>query len=202
MLRLDIQEVFMAVRRVCKYGEAILKKKLKEVDYAAMKDRLPRLIADMFDTMFRGNGAGLAASQIGVDARVVVIQVPDSDRKGKYIKLVMINPVILEEAGVMVEEEGCLSFPGFFATLKRAERVKVKCLNEHGEEIVFMASGFLAKAVQHEIDHLNGICFVDRLPLSVRLKNRDTLDKLKKVWAKIDERKSRRTYKTAINAEE
>ncbi len=177
----------MAIRRICKYGEKILEKKLKKVDFAAVKKDLPALIADMFETMEAAGGAGLAANQIGLDMRLVVIKIHREDEPA--ISIVLINPEMAEKSGSMYEEEGCLSFPGLFAKVRRSAKVKVRCLNEKGLPIEINAEGLFAKALQHELDHLDGISFVDRLPLLTRLKLKPTLMKLKTQWKKIDESK-------------
>ncbi|GAB4031048.1 MAG: peptide deformylase [Elusimicrobiota bacterium] len=177
----------MAIRRICKYGEKILQKKTQKVDYAKIKDSLASLLEDMFETMAAVKGAGLAANQIGLDMSLAVIRIEDEK---KDIKIVMINPVIVEQEGEMSEDEGCLSFPGLFAKIKRYARVKVRALNEKGLPVEIRGEGLLAKALQHEIDHLNGITFLDHLPLMTRLKLKPVLLKLKRQWKKIDESKT------------
>ncbi len=177
----------MAVRRICKYGEKILSKKTAKADYKAIKDKLPSILEDMFDTMRAVKGLGLAANQIGLDLNLAVLEVPDEK---KTVTLVIMNPVIVEKSGELYEDEGCLSFPGLFAKIKRYSSVTVRALNEKGLPIEIKGEGLLAKALQHEIDHLNGITFLDRLPLMTRLKLKPTLIKLKSRWKKIDETKS------------
>ncbi|HAT72169.1 MAG TPA: peptide deformylase [Elusimicrobia bacterium] len=179
----------MAIRRICKYGERILEKKTRKVDFSEIKKDLPVLIADMFDTMDAVGGAGLAANQIGVDLRLAVIKI---QREGEEpLSIVIINPEIVERSGSMNEEEGCLSFPGLFAKVKRAAKVKVRALNEKGLPIEINAEGLFARALQHELDHLDGIVFIDRLPLMSRLKLKPALMKLKPRWKKLDESKMR-----------
>ena len=177
----------MAIRRICKYGEKILCKKTKKVDYSALKKELPALLADMFETMDLVGGAGLAANQVGLDLRLAVIKI---HREGEEpLSIVIINPDIVEKSGSMYEEEGCLSFPGLFARIRRAAKVKVRAINEKGLPIEINAEGLFAKALQHEVDHLDGVTFVDRLPLLSRLKLKPALMKLRGQWKKVDETK-------------
>jgi len=178
----------MAVRRINKYGEPILKKKTKKVDFQSIKNEIPSILKDMYDTMYSVNGIGLAANQMGLDMQLSIINFKDKE-KNKDINLVIINPVIVFYDGEVVEEEGCLSFPGLFAKVKRYKDIAVNALNEKGFPIEVKASGLLSRALQHEIDHLNGITFIDRLPFTQRLRLKPTLLKLKKQWKKIDESK-------------
>ncbi|OGR52236.1 MAG: peptide deformylase [Elusimicrobia bacterium GWA2_62_23] len=179
----------MAIRRICKYGEKVLEKKTRKVDYAEVKKDLPALLADMFETMDAVGGAGLAANQIGLDLRLAVIKIQRENEEP--LSLVIINPELAEKSGSMYEDEGCLSFPGLFAKVRRAAKVKVRALNEKGLPIEINAEGLFAKALQHEMDHLDGITFVDRLPLLSRLKLKPALMKLKQQWKKLDESKMR-----------
>lgn len=177
----------MAIRRITKYGEKILAKKTKRVVFEELKKELPALLADMFETMDAVGGAGLAANQVGLDLRLAVIKIHREDEDP--LSIVIINPEMVEKSGSMYEDEGCLSFPGLFAKVRRAAKVKVRALNEKGLPIEINAEGLFAKALQHEMDHLDGVTFVDRLPLLTRLKLKPTLLKLKGQWKKIDERK-------------
>lgn len=177
----------MAIKRICKYGEKILAKKTRKVGFEDIKKDLPALLADMFETMDAVGGAGLAANQIGLDLRLAVIKIQREDEDP--LSIVIINPDMVEKSGSMYEDEGCLSFPGLFAKIRRAAKVKVRALNEKGLPIEINAEGLFAKALQHEIDHLDGVVFVDRLPLMSRLKLKPTLMKMKARWKKIDESK-------------
>jgi len=177
----------MAIRRITKYGEKILAKKTKRVVFDEIKKDLAVLLVDMFETMDAVGGAGLAANQVGLDLRLAVIKIHREDEDP--LSIVIINPEMVEKSGSMYEDEGCLSFPGLFAKVKRAAKVKVRALNEKGLPIEINAEGLFAKALQHEMDHLDGVTFVDRLPLLTRLKLKPTLLKLKAQWKKIDERK-------------
>ncbi|HAN04610.1 MAG TPA: peptide deformylase [Elusimicrobia bacterium] len=177
----------MAIRRITKYGEKILAKKTKRVVFDEIRKDLPGLLADMFETMDAVGGAGLAANQVGLDLRLAVIKIHREDEDP--LSIVIINPELVEKSGSMYEDEGCLSFPGLFAKVRRAAKVKVRALNEKGLPIEINAEGLFAKALQHEMDHLDGVTFVDRLPLLTRLKLKPTLLKLKAQWKKIDERR-------------
>jgi peptide deformylase len=127
-------------------------------------------------------GVGLAANQAGVPLRVAVIRIPP--KEGPGVQLVLVNPELVSGEGSQTGEEGCLSFPGLFLKIKRFRKVKVRSFNERGLPVEINAEGFLARALQHEIDHLDGVVFVDRLPLLRRLKLKPELARLKKQWAK------------------
>ncbi|NLK97496.1 peptide deformylase [Defluviitalea saccharophila] len=144
----------MALRQIRKDGDEILRKKSKEVK--EITPSILTLLDDMAETMYAADGVGLAAPQIGILKRIVVIDVGDG-----IIEL--INPEIIETDGEQVCAEGCLSIPGISGEVKRPERVKVKALNRHGEEIILEGEDLLAVAFCHEIDHLNGVLFTDKV---------------------------------------
>ncbi|MCI8361649.1 MAG: peptide deformylase [Clostridia bacterium] len=146
----------MAIRQIREEGDEILKKKSREVEQ--IDDRIKELLDDMVETMHKYNGVGLAAVQVGILKRVIVIDL--YDEKGP-IKL--INPVIIKEKGEQEVEEGCLSFPNKYAKMIRPAEVVVEALNENGEKIKIKAKDLLAQALSHEIDHLNGITFVEKM---------------------------------------
>ena len=143
----------MAIRQIRFDGDDILRKKCKEVK--EMTDRIRTLIDDMFDTMYEANGVGLAAPQVGILKRIVVI---DVDYGNPYV---LINPVIVERDGEQTGDEGCLSLPGKVATVTRPNHVICKCLNEDMEEVEIEGEGLLARAICHELDHLDGILYKD-----------------------------------------
>lgn len=178
----------MAVRRIVKYGERMLTIKTKKVNYPTMKDKIQPIIEDLHDTLSVVNGIGLSANQIGFDLRIALINYFDKE-KNKHYHFLMINPEIVSSEGEVVDEEGCLSFPGLFLKIKRAAKVEVRALNERGIPVVIKGEGLLARALQHEIDHLNGITIYDHLPFTSKLKLKPTLIKLKRQWKKIDESK-------------
>ena len=145
----------MAIRQIRFEGDEILRKKCKEVK--AMNDRTLELIDDMFETMYEANGVGLAAPQVGILKRIVVIDIDDGN------PLVLINPVIEEMDGEQIGEEGCLSLPGQCATVKRPNHVICRALNENMEEYVVEGTELLARAICHEVEHLDGILYIDRM---------------------------------------
>ena len=147
------------IRPILRYGEAPLHQ--PAVDVAAIDDELQRLVDDMIETMYAAPGVGLAATQIGVSRRVFVIDV--SLGRNAQDLIVMINPVFVERDGMQLEEEGCLSIPGFNATVVRPARAIVRGLDRTGAERTLEGQGLLARAFQHEMDHLDGTVFVDRL---------------------------------------
>jgi len=146
----------MAIRQIREDGDEILRKKSKEVE--EVNDKIRQILDDMEETMHKYNGVGLAAPQIGLLKRLVVIDLYDD--KGT-IKLV--NPEIIKEKGTQEVEEGCLSFPNKYGKIIRPAEVTVKALDENGKQIKISAKGLLAQALSHEIDHLNGILFVDKV---------------------------------------
>lgn len=152
----------MAVREILTSEHAVLRqkaKKVKRVDAAVQK-----LVDDMLETMRAANGLGLAAPQIGVGLRVLVIEIPeDKDDPHSGEQHVLINPELVEEQGEQLGEEGCLSIPGYVGMVRRAMKVTVKGLDRKGKEIRVQGTELLARALQHEIDHLDGILFTDRL---------------------------------------
>lgn len=144
----------MAIRQIRYSNDPILRKISREV--IEVNDRIRILLEDMVDTMYENDGVGLAAPQVGVLRKVVVIDIGEG-----IIKL--INPEIIEREGENVDIEGCLSVPNRIGKVKRPERVKVRYLDEQGEEKIIEGTGLLAKAFCHEIDHLNGILFIDKM---------------------------------------
>ena len=147
----------MALLPILRFPDPRLKKIAAPV--TKIDDSIRRLVADMAETMYEAPGIGLAATQVDVHKRIVVIDVSE-DKSGL---MALINPEILERSGEQVCEEGCLSVPGIYEKVSRAERVKVRALNEKGESFEFEADGLLAVCVQHEIDHLDGKVFVEYL---------------------------------------
>ncbi len=149
----------MAVLQIKKYPEKILKQKTQPV--ASINGNLQKLIDDMIETMYAAPGVGLAAPQVGISKRLAVVDISTKD--SRFPLLVLINPEILRKEGVIEFDEGCLSVPEYTATVERAERVFVKALNREGKPIEIEAEGLLAIALQHEIDHLDGILIIDRI---------------------------------------
>ena len=147
------------IRPILRYGEGPLHQPAAEV--STFDDGLQKLIDDMIDTMYAAPGIGLAATQIGVRSRVFVIDLSLGRSNSELI--VMVNPVFVEREGTQLEEEGCLSAPGFNATVVRPQRAVVKGLDRNGADQTIEGRDLLARAFQHEIDHLDGVVFIDRL---------------------------------------
>lgn len=169
----------MGVLRITKHGEKVLRRGCEPVELGSCREKLPRLLKDMWDTMHAAHGVGLAAPQIGLNLRLAVI---DIKPEGKPRPIVLINPELVEKTGELEEEEGCLSIPGLYAKVRRFKRVKARALNQHGIPIEVTGEGLLARALQHEIDHLNGKLFIDHLPLLRRLKVQSLIRQIKKNW--------------------
>ncbi|MCX7904202.1 MAG: peptide deformylase [Caloramator sp.] len=144
----------MAIRKIRTIGDEVLRKISKPVE--KIDNKVLTLIDDMVDTMYEANGVGLAAPQVGILKRIIVVDVGEGLYK-------LINPEIIFEEGEQVDEEGCLSIPNRSGTVKRPKRVKVKALNERGNEVIIDAEDLFARALCHEIDHLNGVLYIDKL---------------------------------------
>ncbi|MDR0292041.1 MAG: peptide deformylase [Elusimicrobium sp.] len=175
----------MAIKKIVKYGAPILKQKLKPVDFKTLEPLLPQLLKDMEDTCLSVSGAGLAANQIGLEYRLAVILMPEKPREGepkKFKRFVIINPKIVSKEGSVIEEEGCLSLPGLFVEIERAREVTVQYLNEKGLPMQAKAGGLLAKAFQHEVDHLDGKIFIEHADPKLKPAIKKELKKLSKEW--------------------
>lgn len=149
----------MAIRKIVKYGEATLRQPSKEVHKVSQK--VKNLVQDMLDTMYSQNGVGLAAPQIGENVRIFVIDVSTGNEP--LNPMVFINPKIIKKSGACLSHEGCLSFPEAYTDVKRYANVMVKALDTNGRSFVMEAKDgtLLARCIQHEFDHLDGILFVD-----------------------------------------
>jgi peptide deformylase len=187
----------MALRKILTYPDPFLRKKcapVEEIDGEVLK-----LLDDMAETMYGARGVGLAASQIGADKRVVVIdisprnieadeEVEEEEEETEYEGpglIELINPEIISSAGQVIAEEACLSIPGFTSDVKRKQRVVIEAYNRGGELMEIEAEELLARVFQHEIDHINGILFIDRLS---RLKRELIKRKIEKVLGKEEKR--------------
>ncbi len=164
----------LKIHAVVKYPDPVLAKPGAPV--TVFDDALRKLVAEMFESMYVAQGIGLAAPQIAISQRLTVIDI--SFKKNPKEKLVLINPEIVETRGTQLEEEGCLSLPEIREKVKRAAWVKVKAQNEHGEWFDVEGEELLARAMLHEIDHLNGVLFIDRIS---RLKRELVLRKIRKL---------------------
>jgi peptide deformylase len=159
----------MAILEIKEYGESILREKsllVKEITTEILN-----LIRDMAETMYTDSGVGLAAPQVGISKRIIII---DEEKEGL---MVLVNPEIIKSEGEIIDEEGCLSIPGIYSDVRRSSKVTVKALNENGDKIEITKEGLIARALQHEIDHLNGVLFIDKIG---RMKRQILLNKLKK----------------------
>ena len=149
----------MAILPICKYGDDVLRQPAQPIE--SIDDALQTLIDDMVDTMYAAPGVGLAANQVGVAKRLMVIDLSVGKRRDELH--VFINPEIIDAEGEVTEEEGCLSIPDFVEVVTRPERVKLRYLDRKGEQREMWGEGLMARAMCHEIDHLNGTLFVDYL---------------------------------------
>ena len=156
----------MAVLPIRVAPDPILRQKAKRV--RSIDGSIQKLIGNMIETMNSASGVGLAAPQVGIPLRVIVIGIPGEEN------IVLINPEVLRRTGERLVNEGCLSIPGYMGEIKRAESVRVKGRDQNGREIRIKAEGLLAEVLEHEIDHLNGVLYIDYL---------DSMDKLRKIEA-------------------
>ena len=165
----------LSILTILEFPDERLRKKAAVVK--TVDDSIRKLVDDMLETMYQSKGVGLAATQVDVHQRVIVIDV--SEEKNK--PLFLINPEIIEKDGIEESEEGCLSVPGFYEKVKRAEHVRVKALNRNGQSFEFDARDLLAVCVQHEIDHLDGKLFVDYISSLKRQRIKKKLEKIHKL---------------------
>ena len=178
----------MALMEVIKYGDPILRKKCQKVKNFK---ELQTLIDDMFDTMYEESGIGLAANQVGVDLNLFIIDISDIEEEGENIH-VYINGEIIGSAGESWFEEGCLSIPDVRLEVKRPEVITFKYQDQEGEEHTDQIGGLLARAIQHEVDHLNGVFIIDRVSKTTKI----TVDKELKAIKKeaVDKAKYRKAF--------
>lgn len=160
----------MAVLKLEKYGSPVLREKALPV--TKVDDEIRELVKNMIETMYAEGGVGLAAPQVGVSKRIIVV---DTEEQGT---IVLINPTIIKREGETKEEEGCLSVPGISSPVKRSSFVTVEALDLEENKIRISQEGFLAIALQHEIDHLEGYLFIDRLSPARRLMIKDQLKEI------------------------
>jgi peptide deformylase len=161
----------MAKLNILEFPDPRLRTKADPVE--AVDDELRRFIGDLFETMYAAPGIGLAATQVDVHRRLLVTDV-SSDKSEPYV---LINPEIVERDGITVTDEGCLSVPGYYEAVERAEHIRVRFLDRDGKETEMEAEGLLAVCIQHEMDHLDGKLFVDYLSESKRMRIRKKLEK-------------------------
>lgn len=164
----------MPVLDILEFPDERLRTRAKPVE--AVTDEIRQLVDDMFETMYAAPGIGLAATQVNVHQRVVVIDIS----RDKSEPLCLINPVIVARDGIEQHEEGCLSVPGIYETVERADHIKLEALNRDGEKFVLETGDLLAVCIQHELDHLEGKLFVDYLSPLKRNRIKKKLEKQKK----------------------
>lgn len=162
----------MAIRTIHHLPDPVLRRKAKRI--SAIDSSIQRLIDDMLETMQQANGVGLAAPQVGISLRVVVIQMPGEE------SIVIINPKMVKRAGEREVTEGCLSIPGYAGEIKRSVSVTVKGQNRQGKAIRFKATDLMAQALEHELDHLNGTLYIDHL---------GDQDKLQRLEPEVEDRR-------------
>lgn len=157
----------MAVLEICKWGHPVLKTKAKTVD--AITDEIKKLVSDMYDTMASENGLGLAANQVGIAKRILVVEIPA--KNGPSEKYAMINPVMVSKSKTKdTQDEGCLSFPEIYGPVERFSEVEIEAMDLEGKRFSVKGSGMLARAFQHEMDHLDAIVFVEKMNVVYRMK--------------------------------
>ncbi len=169
----------MAILEIKRYPESVLREKCLPVEN--IDGKLQRLIDNMLETMYAAPGVGLAAPQVGISRRLVVIDVSLREEE-KTPLIVLINPEIVDAEGEVEGEEGCLSFPGYTTTVKRSERVVVRGLDRKGRPLEVEGTSLLSRALQHEIDHLNGTLLIDRIS---RIKREFFKKRFQKALAKV-----------------
>lgn len=168
----------MAIQNIVKYGADVLRDKAEPVE--AVTEGIRTLVRDMLESMYKADGVGLAAEQIGRKEAICVIDVPKENACGVEMPLVLINPVIRELEGEQCGQEGCLSFPGIYVNIKRAERSIVDYMDIEGKDATVEATGLLSRALQHEIDHLHGVLLVDKMTPVQKVAHAGKLKRLKK----------------------
>lgn len=170
------------IREIVIYGEPVLRTKGKQIEIGKIDDEIRALAADMLETMYDANGVGLAAQQVGRPLQLTVIDVSDAESRPsqmwvggeevdpkEHMPLILINPEIQFGDEMELGTEGCLSFPEITAEIPRPAKVKVTAQDLQGNRIEFEAAGLLGRAVQHEVDHLNGILFIDRMSSAAKV---------------------------------
>jgi len=165
----------LSILSILEFPDDRLRKKAATVK--SVDSKIKTLLTDMLETMYQAHGVGLAATQVNVHLQVIVIDVSDE----KNEPLFLINPILIEKDGVKEAEEGCLSVPGFFEKVTRAEHIRVRAINANGESFEIEAKDLLAVCIQHEMDHLNGKLFVDYISSLKRQRIKKKLEKSHKL---------------------
>ncbi|MEY4395274.1 MAG: peptide deformylase [Gemmataceae bacterium] len=171
--------------KIVQYPHPALRCQAKQLTSIDKQVRLQ--IGEMFDLMYEAKGLGLAATQVALPFQFLVMNISgDANQKDK--EQVFINPTLVERKGIMEGEEGCLSFPGLFQKVRRAKTVKIKAYNLEGQEVEVVASDLASRAWQHEIDHLNGVLFIDKLGVIGKMAARGALKELEEEFKKMQQR--------------
>ncbi|MCX7941009.1 MAG: peptide deformylase [Endomicrobia bacterium] len=161
----------MSVLKILKYPSKLLKEKSLPVE--KFNSDLKHIVKDMFETMYAFNGIGLAANQVGINKRIIVVDLraTEQNHRTSFVPIALVNPEILNYSKKkIVAEEGCLSFPGYYDKVSRAESIEVVFYDITGKKNIIVADGLLARVIQHEIDHINGIRFVQRMSIPRQIK--------------------------------
>ena len=148
--------IYLAVKPIVLFPEAVLETPCEKV--TVFDRKLTKLVADMYETMIENDGVGLAAPQIGITQQIAIVDIDD-----EHGTIELINPEVIDKRGEQTGPEGCLSFPGLYGEVTRANYVKVRTFTSRGKQKVIEAEGFLARAIQHEMDHLNGVLFTSKV---------------------------------------
>ncbi len=164
----------MPLLSVLQFPDPKLRTKAKHI--ATVDDAIRKIVADMFETMYEQGGVGLAATQVDVHQRIIVMDISETRNE----PLCVINPEIIHREGVQHEMEGCLSFPSVFEKVERAAKIRLCAQDQHGKEFEMDADGLLAVCIQHEMDHLDGVLFIDHLSRLRQERARKKLDKIRR----------------------
>ncbi|MHB1949087.1 MAG: peptide deformylase [Gammaproteobacteria bacterium] len=164
----------MALLHVLQFPDPLLRNKAKPV--AVVDDQIRKMVDDMFETMYEQSGVGLAAIQVNIPQRIIVMDISEERNQ----PLCVINPEILTREGVQYESEGCLSFPGVFDKVERSAKIRLKALDRDGKPFELDAEGLLSVCIQHEMDHLDGILFIDHLSALKKERARKKLEKMRR----------------------
>jgi peptide deformylase len=179
-----MRSIIVAILPIYTFDQSVLRKKAKQIKVA--DDGLVALASDMLETMHQANGIGLAANQVGSLQRIIVVDLSGMEEIKDFVPLVMLNPQVIFEEGQSVLEEGCLSLPDIRDEVERSESIKVHFMNLAFEDKEIEAEGLVARVIQHEIDHLNGVLFIDHLNAVKRKLLRGRLNKIRRGEIEVD----------------
>ena len=174
----------MSVLPIYTYGTSVLRKKAKPV--TAVTDEIVKLVMDMFETMHAANGIGLAATQVGSLHRVIVVDISDVEETKGVKPFTLINPELVSEEGAWVVEEGCLSIPNVRDEVERAETLRVRFKDANFKDVELEAGGLLGRVILHEIDHLNGVLFIDHLSAQKKKTHTEMLRQIQRAEMEVN----------------